>query len=98
MAINDFKTEDGSWNFVDRPLRDCTEEDWAKLYEPDAETIVEMNQWEKVLNIKLKDVFKCVDSYQDVAFKPNGQQRLAFYLVPCDKLPWGPYEVEDECI
>ena len=25
MAINDVKTEDGKWHFVDRPLRDCTE-------------------------------------------------------------------------
>lgn len=35
MAVNDVKNEDGSWDFVDRPLRDCTDEDWAKLYEYD---------------------------------------------------------------
>ena len=38
MALNDEKTEDGSWNFEDRPLRDCTDDDWARLYEPDLET------------------------------------------------------------
>ena len=25
-------------------------------------------------------------------------KRLTFFYVPCDKLPWGPYEVEKECI
>ena len=63
MAINDEKTEDGSWNFIDSPLRDCTDEDWAKLYEPDLETHLLIQTWEKLYNLKLKDVSKCIDSY-----------------------------------
>ena len=38
MAVYDFKSEDESWKFLDRPLRNCTEKDWAKFYEPDKET------------------------------------------------------------
>ena len=30
--------------------------------------------------------------------KPNNIKKLSFYLAPCDKLPWGPYEVGQECI
>ena len=51
-----------------------------------------------MLDFKMKDVFKCVDSYDDVSLKSNDLQRLAFFFTPCDKLPWGPYEIEDECI
>ena len=40
MAINDHKTKDGGWKFIDIPLRDCTDDDWAKFYEPDYETQV----------------------------------------------------------
>ena len=63
MVINDDKTEDGSWHFVDKPLRECTDEDWAKLYKPDLETELAINIWEKLFDLKLKDVSKCVDSY-----------------------------------
>ena len=48
----------------------------------------------------LKDTWKCInkDSYKRLAMKPNNIQKLTYYLVPCDNLPWGPYEVGAECI
>ena len=94
MAVYDFKSEDESWKFLDRPLRNCTEKDWAKFYEPDQETLTKINSWSKQLNITLKDTFKCIDSYENIALQKIGIDGLSFFLVPCDKLPWGPYEVD----
>ena len=93
MAVYDFKSEDESWKFLDRPLRNCTEKDWAKFHEPDEETKTRINTWSRQLNVTLKDTFKCLDSYENIALKPNKKSKLSFFIVPCDKLPWGPYEV-----
>ena len=48
----------------------------------------------------MKDTFKCVDtdSYKEIFTKPNYIAKLSFYLVPCDIMPYGPYEVGKECV
>ena len=38
MARYDIKNEDGTWTFIDQPLRDCTEEDYAHFYALDDES------------------------------------------------------------
>ena len=48
----------------------------------------------------MEDSLKCIDkdAYSKVNIKSNGVSKIAIYLVPCDNLPWGPYEVGKECI
>ena len=93
MARYEQKAKDGTWTFTDQPLRDCTEDDWATFYEPDEVTEIQMKTFENLLNIKIKDTFKCLDQFTEVAVKPNAIQSLSFFLTPCNNLPWGPYEV-----
>ena len=52
------------------------------------------------MQIKIKDTLKCMskNSFEELVQKPNSIQKLSIMLVPCDNLPWGPYEVGEECI
>ena len=72
----------------------------ANFYPHDEESSVTEKNWENFLNISIKDTLRCIDksAYNQAIMKPNSVSKLSFYLVPCDNLPWGPYEVGDECI
>ena len=94
------KLWNGSNIFIDYPLHDCTEEDFANFYPYDEESSATENNWEVLLNFSVKDTLRCLDksAYEQALMKPNSISKLSFYLVPCDNLPWGPYEVGEECI
>ena len=44
------------------PLHDCTQEDFDHFYEPDSETNVLIKSYESILNYKMFDVFKCMNT------------------------------------
>ena len=85
---------------MDYPLHDCTEHDFTQFYALEDESQTQIKGWESLLGINMRDNFKCLDinAYKELYTKPNYIAKLTLYLVPCDNLPWGPYEVEQECI
>ena len=81
-------------------MHDCTEEDFDQFYDLDDIGNKLRKFWNSLLNIEIKDTFKCLnkESYREMFMKPKFQTKLSFYLAPCDNLPWGPYTVGGECI
>ena len=73
MAIYHLKNNDGSQTFIDMPLHDCTEEDFEHFYEPDSETEVIIKSWEGIINFKMFESFKCMntDAYEEMFMKAN---------------------------
>ena len=100
MAVWYSRDDDGSSQFIDYPLHDCTEEDLANFYPHDEVSKAIENKWDSLLQINLEATLKCLDknAYNDIIQIPKGTSKLSIYLVPCDNLPWGPYEVGQECI
>ena len=60
FAQFDIKNDDGSREFVDLPLHNCTEEDLAQFYDLDDEGKITMKTYETELGIELKDTLKCM--------------------------------------
>lgn len=94
------KNADGSQEFIDLPLHDCTEEDFAEFHTLDADSAAYVKTFETELGIELKDTMKCLnaDDYKGQMIKPNSIRKLSIMLMPCHKMPFGPYEVGPECI
>ena len=73
IARYHIKNEDGSNDFIDHPLHDCTEEDLAQFYAYDDESLAIEKNWENLMQINLKDTLKCLsqNSYEEAVMKPN---------------------------
>ena len=62
MAIYNVKNEDGSQDFFDYPLHDCTDEEYAQFYTPDDDHVDTIKNWENILGVNMKDTYKCLDN------------------------------------
>ena len=74
LASYQIKHVDGSNEFIDYPMHDCTEEDFAHFYSYDDESFYLEKNWETLLQMKIKDTLKCLSkkAYEEVIMKPNG--------------------------
>lgn len=75
MASYHIKHEDGSNEFIDYPIHDCTEEDFAQFYAYDDDSLIKEKNWESLLQIKIKDTLKCLSqrAYEESVMKPESQ-------------------------
>ena len=60
-----------SGEYTDIPLDDCTEDDWAKFYDPSEKTQTDIQTFEKQWNFTLRDTLKCLHFTDDIVLKPD---------------------------
>ena len=100
MALHHIKHDNGTQEFIDLPFHYCTENDLAQFHPPDLEGDSMIKTYGDLLNIDLIKSFQCIEenSYKELQMKANNIKKISIFFVPCNKLPWGPYEVGEECI
>ena len=100
MALHHIKHDNGTQEFIDLPFHDCTEDDLSHFHPPDLESDGIIKTFNNNLQFDLLKSLKCIEenSYNKLEMKANNIQKISIFLVPCHKLPWGPYEVGEECI